>query len=121
MRQHQADFDKKEEIYADASTERDRKMEMYADAKSDLERATDKLAEVNDRTPMLEKLNKQISTLSSQLTEKEANQDELQEQIEEAKTYLVENRLPSDRQSRLNQANRLLGRTSTHNGQQLRR
>ena len=105
---NQADFDRKEDIYAAASTERDGKMEIYADAKSDLERATDKLAEVNDRTPMLEKLNKQISTLSSQLTEKEANQDELQEQIEEAKTYLVENRLPSDRQSRLNQANRLL-------------
>ena len=114
----QADFDRKEDIYADASTERDRKMEIYADAKSDLERATDKLAEVNDRTPMLEKLDKQINTLSSQLTGKEANQDELQEQIEEAKTYLVENRLPSDRQSRLNRANGLLGELNSQHQQQ---
>ena len=104
----QADFDRKEEIYADASTERDGKMEIYADAKSDLERATDKLAEVNDRTPMLEKLNKQINTLSSQLTEKEANQDELQEQVAEAQTFLDENPLPSDRHQRLNQVSTLL-------------
>ena len=105
---NQADFDKKEEIYADASTERDGKMEMYADAKLDVERAGERFAEVNKRTPPLKNLNKQIATLSNQLKEKETLQDELQEQVAEAQTFLDDNPLPTDRQSRLNQANGLL-------------
>ena len=96
----QADFDKKEEIYADASTERDRKMEMYADAKLDVERAGERFTEVNKRTPKLEDLNEQIETISSQLSGKQTKQLELQEQIAAAQTFLDENRLPSDRDSR---------------------
>ena len=96
----QADFDRKEEIYADASTERDRKMEMYADAKLDVERAGERFAEVNKRTPKLEDLNEQIETISSQLSGKQTEQLELQEQIAAAQTFLDENRLPSDRDSR---------------------
>ena len=97
----QTDFEKKEDAYLSAATDRDRKMEIYAEAKSDIERSEEKFAEVDKRTPTLESLNEQIDTSSSELTERETRQTELQEQIAEAKTFLDENPLPSDRQSRL--------------------
>lgn len=105
---NQTDFDKKEKVYTTASTERDQKMEIYADAKSEVARAGEKFAEGNKHTPKLEDLNEQIKTTSSQLSDKETEQIELQEQIKAAETFLNENPLPSDRQSRLNRTSVLL-------------
>ena len=115
---NQADFDDKEQVYSTASDKYEIQIKIYSDAKSDVERAEEKLAEVAERTPKLEKLKKQIDTLSSQLSDKKTKQVQLQEQIEKAKTYLVENRLPSDRQSRLNRANGLLGELNLQRQQQ---
>ncbi len=97
----QTDFEKKEDAYLSASTDRDRKMETYAEAKSDVERAAERFAEVNKRTAPLEELNEQIDTTSNQLKERETDRNKLQEKIAEAQTFLDENPLPSDRQSRL--------------------
>ena len=105
---NQADFDDKEQVYSAASDEYEIQIKTYSDAKSDVERAEEKLAEVAERTPKLEKLEKQIDTLSSQLSDKKTKQVQLQGQIEEAQSFLDDNPLPTDRQSRLNQANGLL-------------
>ena len=118
VKTNQTDFDKKEEIYTTASTERDKKIEIYADAKSDVERATERFAEVNKRTPTLEDLNEQIETISSQLSGKQTEQVELQEQIAAAQTFLNENPLPSDRQSRLNRTSVLLSELNSKHQQQ---
>lgn len=115
---NQADFDKKEEVYTIASTERDEKMEIYADAKSEVARAAERLAEVNKRTPTLENLNEQIEKTSSQLSDRQAEQVELQEQITASETFLNENPLPSDRQSRLNRTSVLLSELNSKRQQQ---
>ncbi len=96
----QTDFKKKEDAYLSLSTDRDQKMEIYTEAKSYIARSEEKFAEVDKRTPTLESLNKQIDTSSSELAERKTRQAELQEQIAEAKTFLDENPLPSDRQAR---------------------
>ena len=105
---NQADFDDKEQVYSTASDKYEIQIKTYSDAKSDAERAEEKLVEVAERTPKLEKLKKQIDTLSSQLSDKKTKQVQLQEQIEKAQSFLDDNPLPTDRQSRLNRANGLL-------------
>ncbi|MDE0638446.1 MAG: AAA family ATPase [Candidatus Poribacteria bacterium] len=118
VKTNQTDFDKKEEIYTTVSTKRDKKIEIYADAKSDVERAAERFAEVNKRTPTLEDLNEQIETTSSQLSGKQTEQGELQEQIAAAETFLNENPLPSDRQSRFNRTSVLLSELNSKRQQQ---
>ena len=101
----QTDFDKKEGAYQTASTEHKQKTAIYTAAKLDVERAADQFAEANDRTPKLADLDGEIDTLSGQLTDSETEQTELQKQVKDARTFLNENRLPSDRQHRLTRAN----------------
>ena len=100
VKTNQTDLDKKEEVYSTSSTERDEKMEIYTDAKSEVARSREKFAEVNKRTPTFDDLDEQIKTTSILLSEKQAKQTSLQEQIVTAQTFLDENRLPSDRDSR---------------------
>ncbi len=118
VKTNQTDFDKKEEIYTTASTERDQKMEIYADAKSEVARAAERFAEVNKRTPKLEDWNEQIETSSSQLSDRQTEQVELQEQIAEAQTFIDKNPLPSDRQSRLTRVTALQVEINSQHKQQ---
>ncbi len=118
VKTNQTDFNIKKEIYTTASTERDQKIGIYADAKSDVERAADRLAEVEKRNPALESLNQQINRSSSQFSGKQTEQVELQEQIAAAEAFLIQNPLPSDRQSRLNRTNVLLSELNSKRKQQ---
>lgn len=105
---NQTDYNQKDTTYLSASTERDRKMEVYADAKSEVARAAERFSEVNKRTPTLEDLNEKIEKTSSQLSDRQAEQVELQEQITAAETFLNENLLPSDRNQRIIRVSELL-------------
>ncbi|MDE0010490.1 MAG: AAA family ATPase [Candidatus Poribacteria bacterium] len=101
----QADFDEKETVYQTASTVHEKKTALYNAAKLDVQRAADQFVEADKRTSELADLADKIDTLSNQLTSREAEQAELQKQVKGAQTFLDENRLPSDRQHRLNRAN----------------
>ena len=101
-------FDEAQSSYAAASAERDRKMRIYAAARLDVERAEDRFAVVNRRTPELADLSDQVNRLESQLSEGRTEQVQLHEQVEEARHFLDENPLPSDRQQRFNRATGLL-------------
>ena len=113
----QADFDAKEEVYQGASAERDRKVEIYTAAKLNVQRAEERFAEAKKQDPDLADLGKQIDVLESELTEKQTKQTQLQEQIDEAQTFLDENPLPSDRQQRLNRATGLLAQLDSQEKQ----
>ena len=104
----QADFDEKEKMYQAASTSRDQKVPIYTDAKADVKQSGVQFAEADKRTPDLADLGNQIESLEGELANKQTQQNELQKRIDEAKTFLDENPLPSDRQHRLTQANVLL-------------
>ena len=92
----QAAYDEKEEAYQVVSTERDQKMPVYTAAKSDIERAEGQLAEAKKRDPGLADFGKQIDALESELTEKQTEQTQLQEQIDDAQRFLEDNPLPSE-------------------------
>ena len=104
----QDDFDKKAKTYQDASDECGQQMKIYRDAKSDIERAEGQLAEAKKRDPGLADLDKQIDASESELTEKQAEQTQLQGQIDDAQRFLEDNPLPSNRQQRLTRTTRLL-------------
>ena len=113
----QADFDGKKAVYLAASTEHKRKTDVYRNAKLDVQRAADQFAEAEKRTTAVEDLDSQIDTLSQQLADKETEQIQLQEQIDEAQTFLDDNPLPSDMQHRLNRANVLLAQLDSQQTQ----
>ena len=113
----QAEFGEKEEVYRTAATKHTEKTEAYTAAKLDVERAADQFAEADNRTPKLADLNNQIDTLSDELTSKETEQTELQEQIKDTQTFLDENHLSSNRQHRLNRADVLLARLDSQQEQ----
>ena len=62
-------------------------------------------------------LDSQIKTLSDQLTDRETEQTQLQKRIDEAKTFLDENHLPSNRQYRLTEAKVLLSQLDSQQKQ----
>lgn len=105
---NQAVFDEVQASYAAASTERDQRMQNYAEARPNIGRAEDRFAEVDRRTSDLTNLTEQINTLESQLSDRQTEKEQLNEQIENAQRFLNENPLPSDRQQRLNRATGLL-------------
>lgn len=109
----QVEFDGKKKEYQSASTDRDEKIKIYNQAKLDVERASERFNEANRRMPSLTELNEKIDTLSGELADEESRQNELQEQIKLGKTYLEENPLPSDRQSRLIRLTAILGKIKT--------
>ena len=112
-----ADFDEKETVYQTASTVRDEKTALYNAAKLDVERAADQFAEAKKRIAGLANLHDEIDTLSDQLADRRDEQAELQEKIKVNQTFLDENRLPSDRQHRLNRANVLLAQLDSQQKQ----
>ncbi|MDE0085816.1 MAG: SMC family ATPase, partial [Candidatus Poribacteria bacterium] len=105
---NQADFDKKDEIYQLALSERDQKIDTFNTAKLEINRAENQFEQANNRITDKKKIDDQIETTLNKLTERETYQAELQEQIAEAQTFLDENLLPSDRQLRLNRTSVLL-------------
>ena len=105
---NQTVFDEKESVYQEASGERDRKVKLYTATKLDVERAADQFVEADKRTSDLAELDDQINALSSQSSDKQTEQSQLQEKIQAAQTFLDENPLPLDRQQRLTRATSLL-------------
>ncbi|MCE2400246.1 AAA family ATPase [Candidatus Poribacteria bacterium] len=105
---NQANFDKKDETYQTALSERERKIDIFNTAKLEVSQAENQFEQANNRITDKKKIDDQIETTLNKLTEKETRQTELQEQIAEAQTFLDENPLPSDRQSRLNRTSVLL-------------
>ena len=113
----QAIFDEKDKMYQVASSEHSQKIDTYNDTKLDVERAADQLAEADKRTPDLVDLGNQIEALEGELANKQNQQNELQERIDEAKTFLDVSPLPSDRQQRLTRANILLAQLDSQEKQ----
>ena len=111
------DFDEKERVYQAASTEHTEKTAIYNAAKLDVKRALDQLEEAANRTPKLTELNNQIKMLSDGLTSKEAEQTDLQKQMNETQTFLDENPLPLDRQQRLTRATGFLAQLDSQTDQ----
>ncbi|MDE0315286.1 MAG: AAA family ATPase [Candidatus Poribacteria bacterium] len=105
---NQADFDKKDEIYQLALSERDQKIDTFNTAKLEISQAKNQFEQANNRITDKKKIDDQIETTLNKLTERETYQAELQEQIAEAQTFLDENLLPSDRQLRFNRTSVLL-------------
>ncbi len=105
---NQVDFDEKDEAYQMAKASGEKKIEMYRDAKTDVARAQTQFQLVKEREPRLQQLADKIDALSTELADAGQEQATLEEDIDKAETFLAENPLPSDRQSRLTQAKELL-------------
>ena len=105
---NQADFDKKDETYQTALSERERRIDIFNTAILEVSQAENQFEQANNQITDKKKIDDQIETTLNKLTVKVTRQTELQEQIAEAQTFLDENPLPSDRQSRLNRISVLL-------------
>ena len=110
-------YDEKEEAYQTTSQEHARKIPLYRNAKLDVTRAANQFAEADKRATALRDLDKQIDEVSRQLTERQTERTELQEQITAAQTFLDENPLPLDRQQRLTRATGLQAKLSLQKNQ----
>ena len=106
--ENQTDFDEKDEAYQIAKVSGDRKTEAYRDAKSDVAHAHTQFQLVAERQPPLQQLEEQIDALSTKLVDARQKQAALEGEIRKAETFLAENPLPPDRQSRLTRAKELL-------------
>ena len=106
--ENQTDFDEKDEVYQIAKASGDRKTEAYRDAKSDVAHAHTQFQLVAERQPPLQQLEEKIDTLSTELADARQKQAALEGEIRKAETFLAENPLPPDRQSRLTRAKELL-------------
>ncbi len=106
--ENQANFDETNETYQTAKIVGEQKTEAYREAKSDVARAQTQFQLVEERRSSLQQHEEKIKTLSSELVDKHREQATLEAAIEKAETFLEENPLPSDRQSRLTQAKALL-------------
>ena len=106
--ENQTDFDEKDEAYQIAKASGDRKTEAYRDAKSDVAHAHTQFQLVEDREPRLQQLEEQIDSLSTELADARQKQATLEGEIRKAETFLDENPIPLDRQSRLTRAKELL-------------
>ena len=115
--ENQNDFDEKDKAYQIAKVSGDQKTEAYRDAKSDVARACTQFQLVEEREPRLQQLEKQINILTTELADTGQEQATLEEDIDKAETFLAENPLPSDRQSRLDQAKELLAEIRLQWGQ----
>ena len=110
-------YDEKEAASQAASEERDQKVPVYIAAKADVERAGERFAEADKRTPELVSVNNEMDALEDQLTDKQTQQTDLQGQIDDARRFLDDNPLPSDRQQRRNQVNDFLVQLTSHEKQ----
>ena len=105
---NQVDFDEKDEAYQITKASGEKKTEVYRNAKTDVARAQTQFQLVKEREPRLQQLADKIDALSTELADAGQEQASLEEDIRKAETFLAENPVPSDRQSRLTQAKELL-------------
>ena len=105
---NQTAFGEKDEVYQTAKMVSDRKSEAYKAAKVDVDNAHKQFQLIEERKPSLQQLKEKIDTLSSELADLHQKQTALEEDIHQAGTFLAENPLPPDRQSRLTRAKELL-------------
>ncbi len=96
----QKDWEKKENDYTEALTNKDQKMQIYADARTVLQLASEKFDEVEGRRPNLEKLKREIADTSEEQNQQTSLRDELNAQITEIQEFLTQNLLPADRNAR---------------------
>lgn len=96
-----ADFEASDAAYQIALAEHETRKAAYYSAQFDVKQAQDRFGQADALIPDQETLDEQIGTLSSQLTEDEARQTELEGQIQAAVEFIAENPLPADRQERL--------------------
>ena len=113
--QRQADFDASDAAYENVFADQQEKVPVYTAAKFDISQAQDRFIQAGVHIPERAQLDKQIDTLSNQLTKDESRQQELAGQIQAAVKFIGENPLPADRQPRFTRVNRFL---VEHNGQQ---
>ncbi len=106
--ENQANFDEKDEAYQIEKAAGEQKSEAYREAKSDVERAQTQFQLVKERKPPLQQLKEKIDILKTELADLHQKQTALEEDIHQAGTFLAENPLPPDRQSRLTRAKELL-------------
>ena len=106
--ENQTDFDEKDEAYQIAKASGDRKTEAYREAKSDVMNAHTQFQLVAERQPPLQQLKEKIDIFATELADLHQKQAALEEDIHQAETFLAENPLPPDRQSRLTRAKELL-------------
>ena len=103
----QTAFDEKDAAYEVAKVAGEHQTEVCRDAKSDVARAQTQFQLVQEREPDLQQLEEKIESVSAELSHNRQEQATLEEDIHKAETFLDENSLPSDRQSRLTQAKAL--------------
>ena len=113
--QRRADFDASNAAYQTVFADQQEKVPVYTAAKFDVRQAQDRFIQAGVHIPERAQLDKQIDTLSNQLTEDEARQQELEGQIQAAVKFIGENPLPADRGPRFTRVNRHL---VEHNSQQ---
>lgn len=106
--QRQADFDVSNAAYQTVFADQQEKVPVYTAAKFDISQAQDRVHQAGVRIPERAQLDEQIDTLSNQLTEDEARQQELEGQIQAAVKFIAENPLPADRGPRSTRVNGLL-------------
>ena len=106
--ENQTDFDEKDEAYQVAKASGERKTEAYRDAKSDVAHGHTQFQLVAERQSPLQQLKEKIDILATELVDLHQKQTALEEDIHQAGTFLAENPLPPDRQSRLTRAKELL-------------
>ena len=101
-------FDEKDEAYQTAKMVSERKTEAYRAAKVDVGDAHKQFQLIEERKPSLQQLKEKIDTLSGELSNAHREQATLTGEVHKAKTFLAENPLPPDRQSRLTRSKELL-------------
>ena len=105
---NQTAFDEKTEAYQTAKIVSERKTEAYRAAKVDVDNAHKQFQLIEERKPSLQQLQEKIDTLSSELANADRERTTLKREVHKAETFLAENPLPPDRQSRLTRSKELL-------------
>ena len=105
---NQTAFDEKDEAYQTAKTVSEQKTEAYRAAKVDVANAHKQFQLIEERKPSLQQLQEKIDTLSSELANADRERATLKGEVHKAETFLAENPLPPDRQSRLTRSKELL-------------
>ena len=105
---NRTDFNEKNEAYQTAEMVSDRKIEVYKAAKADVDDAHKQFQLIEERKPSLQQLKKKIDTLSGELSNPHQERATLEGEVHKAETFLAENPLPLDRQSRLTRSKELL-------------
>ena len=115
---NRTDFDKKNEAYQIAEMASDRETEVYRAAKADVDDAYKQFQLIEERKPSLQQLTEKIDTLSGELSNAHREQATLEGEVHKAETFLAENPLPSDRQSRLTRSKEFLVELRSQQDQQ---